>query len=43
VFQFAPLHRGELVLLAIAGLGSILFAESIKIKPLKRFIFTDKE
>jgi Ca2+-transporting ATPase len=42
VFQFAPLHRWELALLSIAGLVSILFAESIKIKPLKRFIFSDK-
>jgi Ca2+-transporting ATPase len=42
VFQFAPLHRWELALLSIAGLVSILFAEMIKIKPLKRFIFSDK-
>jgi Ca2+-transporting ATPase len=42
VFQFAPLHRWELALLSTAGLVSILFAEMIKIKPLKRFIFSDK-
>jgi Ca2+-transporting ATPase len=42
VFNFAPLHRWELALLALAGLASILFAESVKIKPLKQFIFSDK-
>ena len=42
VFQFAPLHRWEMALLSLAGLVSILFAESIKIKRLKRFIFSDK-
>jgi len=42
VFQFAPLHRWEMALLSLAGLASVLFAESIKIKPLNRFIFSDK-
>ena len=42
VFQFAPLHRWEIVLLILAGLACVLFAESIKIKPLQRFIFSDK-
>ncbi len=42
LFQFAPLHLWELALLAVAAMGSILFAESIKIKPIKRFIFRDK-
>jgi Ca2+-transporting ATPase len=42
LFQFAPLHRWELALLALAGLSSILFADVIKLKPLKRFIFADK-
>jgi Ca2+-transporting ATPase len=41
-FQFAPLHRWELALLFIAGLVSILFAEIIKIKPIKKFIFSDQ-
>jgi len=43
VFQFAPLHRWEFVLLLLAGLINILFAESVKIKPFKRFIFSDKD
>jgi Ca2+-transporting ATPase len=42
VFQFAPLHRWELALLFITGLVSVLFAEMIKIKPIKKFIFSDK-
>ncbi len=42
LFQFAPLHRWELALLALAGISSILFADVIKIKPIKRFIFADK-
>jgi Ca2+-transporting ATPase len=42
VFQFAPLHRWELALLFIAGLVSVLFAEMIKIKPIKKFILSDK-
>jgi Ca2+-transporting ATPase len=42
VFQFAPMHRWELALLACAGLLSVLFAESVKIKPIKDFIFSEK-
>jgi Ca2+-transporting ATPase len=42
VFQFAPLHRWEVALLSLAGLVSVLFAESIKIRPLKRFISSDR-
>ena len=42
VFQFAPLHRWELALLFVAGLVSILFAEIIKIEPIKKFIFSNK-
>jgi P-type Ca2+ transporter type 2C len=42
IFQFAPLHRWEMALLSLAGLISILFAESIKFKPLHKFIFRDK-
>ncbi len=40
VFQFAPLHRWEMALIFLAGLVSILFAESVKIKSIKRFIFS---
>ncbi len=36
VFQFAPLHRWETALLALTGLGSIFFAESVKIGPLRQ-------
>jgi P-type Ca2+ transporter type 2C len=32
VFQFAPLHRWEIALLALAGIGSVSFAESVKFK-----------
>jgi Ca2+-transporting ATPase len=39
MFQFAPLHRWELIVLGVAGISSILIAESIKIRPLRRFIF----
>ena len=38
VFQFAPLHRWEMILLSLAGLSSILVAESIKLKPLQKFL-----
>jgi Ca2+-transporting ATPase len=38
VFKFDPLHRWEVALLFVAGLCSVLFAEIIKIKPLRRFI-----
>ncbi len=36
VFAFAPLHRWEIALLSLAGLGSIFFAESVKFKPLRQ-------
>jgi Ca2+-transporting ATPase len=39
VFQFNPLHRWELALLFIAGLSSILFAESGKLKPIYIMIY----
>jgi Ca2+-transporting ATPase len=39
VFKFAPLHRWEFALLAMAGLISIFFAESIKIKGVQNFIY----
>ena len=39
VFKFAPLHRWEVALLALAGLISIFFAESIKFKVLQKFIY----
>jgi Ca2+-transporting ATPase len=42
MFRFSPLHLKELVLLAFCAVCSILFAEVIKLKPLKRFIFMDK-
>ena len=38
-FQFAPLHRWEMVLLSLTGLSSILVAESIKLKPLQKFLY----
>jgi len=36
VFQFAPLHRWEVALLSLAGLGSIFFAEIVKLKVVRR-------
>jgi len=39
VFKFAPLHRWEVALLALAGLCSIFFAESIKFKFLQKLIY----
>jgi Ca2+-transporting ATPase len=42
IFQFAPLHRWEVALLAIGALVSVLLAESIKIRPINRFIFSEK-
>lgn len=42
VFQFAPLHRWEVALLSLAGLGSIFFAEIVKLKVVRRTMrFTD--
>jgi len=43
VFQFAPLHRWEIALLSLAGLISILFAESIKLKALQKVIYRKGE
>ena len=43
VFQFAPLHRWEMGLLFVASLGSILFAESVKLKFLRKAIYGDDE
>jgi Ca2+-transporting ATPase len=42
VFQFAPLHLWEIAFLSLAGLVSLLFTESTKIKPIFRFIFSGK-
>ncbi len=38
VFQFAPLHRWELALLALAGLGSVSLVESVKLGVIRRAI-----
>jgi Ca2+-transporting ATPase len=38
LFQFAPMHRWELALIAIACLVSITIAESVKLKPIRKFI-----
>ncbi len=38
IFQFAPLHRWELALLSIAGLGSVSMAESVKFGVIRRAI-----
>ena len=43
VFQFAPLHRWEMGLLFVASLSSILFAESVKLKFLRKAIYGDDE
>jgi Ca2+-transporting ATPase len=39
VFQFAPLHRWEVALLALSGFCSILFAESVKLKAVQKVIY----
>jgi Ca2+-transporting ATPase len=39
IFQFAPLHRWEMALLGLSGLSSILFAESIKLKAVRKIIY----
>jgi P-type Ca2+ transporter type 2C len=39
LFKFAPLHRWEAALIGLAGLASILIAESIKINPFRRLIY----
>ena len=43
IFQFAALHSWEMALLAISGLTSILFAESIKLKAVRNAIFRKGE
>jgi Ca2+-transporting ATPase len=43
VFQFAPLHRWEMALLSLTGVSSILFAESVKLKALRKLIYQDDE
>ncbi len=43
LFKFAPLHRWELALIAVACLISMLIAESVKTKPLQRLIGTDQQ
>ena len=43
IFQFAPLHRWEMALLALSGLASILFAESVKIKAVRKMIYPKDE
>ena len=40
-FQFAPVHRWELAVLFLAGLSSILFAESIKLKAIQKLIYRE--
>ncbi len=41
VFSFAPLHRWELALLFASGLSSILFAESVKLKFMRKLIYPE--
>lgn len=43
VFQFAPLHRWEMALLSLAGLTSILLAESVKLKAVQKVIYREGE
>jgi P-type Ca2+ transporter type 2C len=38
LFKFAPLHRWELALIAAAALVSLLIAESVKLKSMRKFI-----
>jgi hypothetical protein len=38
LFKFAPINRWETVLIACAGLASVLIAESVKIKGIQKFI-----
>ena len=42
VFQFAPMHPKDILLIALAGMGSILFAEIVKLKPLQKWLFGTK-
>ncbi|MFZ6030807.1 MAG: cation-translocating P-type ATPase [Chloroflexota bacterium] len=43
VFEFAPLHRWEIALLSAAGLVSILLAEIVKLKPVRKSIYAESE
>jgi Ca2+-transporting ATPase len=43
IFQFAPLHPSEMILLSLAGACSIFFAESIKFKVLHKLIYHENE
>jgi P-type Ca2+ transporter type 2C len=38
IFQFAPIHRWEIALIAATAMISILIAESVKIKRIRKFI-----
>jgi Ca2+-transporting ATPase len=38
LFQFAPLHRWEILLLFVTGFSSLLFAESVKLKVVQNWI-----
>ncbi len=38
LFKFAPMHRWETALIVAAGLASILISESVKLKPVRKFI-----
>ncbi len=42
IFQFAPLHRWELALLALAALGSVSLVESVKFDAVRRAIHAGK-
>lgn len=42
IFQFAPLHRWELALLAVAGVASVSMAESVKFGVIRRAISAAK-
>jgi P-type Ca2+ transporter type 2C len=39
LFQFAPIHRWEIILILAAGLVSILIAESVKLKGIQKIIW----
>jgi Ca2+-transporting ATPase len=38
IFQFAPLHRWEIVMISIAVAISLLIDESVKTKPIHKFV-----
>ncbi len=42
MFQFAPIHSWELILLIVTAICCIFVAQIIKIKPIKRFIFREE-